>query len=299
MQNKVENVLLIYASSYVQIPASEIYNPAALAQFSHIYPTCHIYMVGSVPRVTVDRYDLVYGAVEVSYSIHSAERRLVLELPEGSIANLEDGVPIIRLSSGETLYVSESEVVRRIIQHEKAGFNVLYIGQSYGKTGERNALDRLLKHETLQKISLLEKNEDEVIAVTMLEIQDGNSVMTVFSPVESSKDETNRRYALGQEKLYNTSVSERVSIYEAALIRHFMPKYNTIFKNSFPSTNNKSLKDCYDKDFYGISAEICFDEISYPIYSDTIEISKYHVLYYDLQKDESRHLFFFNDTSPT
>jgi len=34
------------------------------------------------------------------------------------------------------------------------GFEVKYIGQAYGDAGSRNALDRLLKHETLQKIAL-------------------------------------------------------------------------------------------------------------------------------------------------
>ena len=33
-------------------------------------------------------------------------------------------------------------------------FKVEYIGQAYGRGAKRNALERLLKHETLQKISL-------------------------------------------------------------------------------------------------------------------------------------------------
>ena len=33
-------------------------------------------------------------------------------------------------------------------------FEVLYIGQAFGDGGSRNALDRLLKHETLQKIAV-------------------------------------------------------------------------------------------------------------------------------------------------
>lgn len=36
----------------------------------------------------------------------------------------------------------------------KVYFDIQYIGQAYGKSGSRNALDRLRKHETVQKIAL-------------------------------------------------------------------------------------------------------------------------------------------------
>ena len=48
---------------------------------------------------------------------------------------------------------------------------ILYIGQSYGKAGERNAIQRLASHSTLQKIlaDTLNRDIEKEIAVTLWE----------------------------------------------------------------------------------------------------------------------------------
>ena len=61
------------------------------------------------------------------------------------------------------------EVLRRKLQSMK--MEVLYIGQSYGKNGERTALDRLSSHSTLQKILIdcHSKYRDKRIYVLLLQ----------------------------------------------------------------------------------------------------------------------------------
>lgn len=60
------------------------------------------------------------------------------------------------------------------------GFEVKYIGQAYGDAGSRSALDRLLKHETLQKIALKGTPDGYRITLLLLEIQPSNQVFTMM-----------------------------------------------------------------------------------------------------------------------
>lgn len=153
---------------------------------------------------------------------------------------------------------------------DAVGFEVLYIGQAYGKDGSRNALDRLLKHETLQKISLKGVPDGYRLNLLLLEVQPATTMFTVFNPVAENIDQGSQRISSGLDKLFNTSEAERITLYEASLIRYFQPRYNTEFKNSFPSTNMKLLADCYDKDFAAVIAEICIDELPFKMFTETV-----------------------------
>lgn len=102
------------------------------------------------------------------------------------------------------------------------------------------------------------------------------------------------RLEMGIDKLRKTSEAERVSLYEAALIRYFEPEYNHHFKNSFPSTNMRILQDCYKKDFQGLVAEICFDNFLYSLRSDKVlpTDDNSHIARYDLHNEDDRKVFF-------
>lgn len=114
----------------------------------------------------------------------------------------------------------------------------------------------------------------------------------MFKTNAKFKDEDSSRINAGLDKLYNTSLQERISIYEAALIRYFCPQYNKEFKDSFPSTNLKILQDCYKKDFSAVIAEINFDNLPFKIFSSSVKSSDSHMAIFDLHKDEARKLFF-------
>lgn len=128
----------------------------------------------------------------------------------------------------------------------------------------------------------------------MIEIQPGNTVITSFFPSAKDETQTKKRYRDGIDKLYNTSDAERVSIYEASLIRYFEPPYNKEFVNSFPSTNLKILEDRYKKDFASVVSEICFDDIQFNFYSKKAPAKSHHIAHFDLHKEEDRRMFFLN-----
>src|SRR3546814_19084245 len=94
--------------------------------------------------------------------------------------------------------VCSSDLIARRLNHEQDAirFDVLYIGQAYGKDGSRNALDRLLKHETLQRISVQGVPSDRRLTLLMLEIEPGNRMITFMNPwAENKKDGRARLFA--------------------------------------------------------------------------------------------------------
>lgn len=120
----------------------------------------------------------------------------------------------------------------------------------------------------------------------------------MINPFAKNNDESGARIQSGLQKLFNTTEEERVSLYEAALIRYFYPEFNKEFKDSFPSTNLKILRDCYDKDFCTVVAEICIDDLPFHLWSKTVEPKVYHIAEHNLHKDEDRRMFFGFDAKP-
>lgn len=174
----------------------------------------------------------------------------------------------------------------------KLDFDVQYIGQAYGDEGSRTAMDRLKKHETLQKISLEGVKAGHRLEVLLLEPVTANRVITVFNPKAENKEDGAGRISAGLDKLFGTTEKERISLYEAALIRYFQPPYNSKFKDSFPSTNMALLKECYNKDFSAVIADVGFDELPYGLFSASVETRHHHIATHNLQSDADRKVFF-------
>jgi hypothetical protein len=117
-------------------------------------------------------------------------------------------------------------------------------------------------------------------------------VITLFNPKAADTTQAEARIKAGLDKLFGTDEKERVSLYEAAFIRYFRPPFNVRFKDSFPSTNMKVLKECYDKDFSALIAEIHFDELYYNLCSNEIGAKDGHIANFSLQSEEERNVFF-------
>src|SRR3546814_13698990 len=108
--------------------------------------------------------------------------------------------------------VCSSDLIARRLNHEQDAirFDVLYIGQAYGKDGSRNALDRLLKHETLQRISVKGVPSDRRLTLLMLEIEPGNRMITFMNPWAENKKDGSARISPGLDKLFGKSDRKRV-----------------------------------------------------------------------------------------
>lgn len=249
----VENALLMYALSYATIPAEGIYDKEALAPLIEQIKDCHIYIVGLTPivrtkAVTVDGEDMV-----TRMSVRGQMHDLRWPFPPGvSLKGDADQGWWGEDAEGRRSFPDQTTIGLRLRLEAGVDFKVLYIGQAFGDDGSRNALDRLRKHETLQKIALKGVPDGYRLTVLMFAIQPATSMITVMNPRAADRSQGPERIRMGLDKLFGTDEAERTTLFEAALIRYFQPEFNTVFKNSFPSTNLKVLADCYDKDFAAV-----------------------------------------------
>lgn len=292
-QFDIEHALGMYATSFVVMPAGTIYDQEALKQFSKVLETCHVYVIGLMPRIDFVGAREEAGQLVTCYEVAGVAKEVRWPLPPGLSLKHEDGFWYLGNDEGERFFPDEDRALRRLNDEQNAvGFEVLYIGQAYGKDGSRNALDRLLKHETLQKISIKGIPDGYRLHLLLLEIQPSNMMFTVFNPGAKDKEKGVERISSGLDKLFNTNEAERITLYEASLIRYFQPKYNKDFKDSFPSTNMKVLADCYEKDFSALIAEICIDELPFKMFSDAVPAKQYHQAKHDLHDEDARKVFF-------
>lgn len=290
----VEHALVMYANSYVTMPAFGIYEDEQIASLLDQIRRCHIYIIGLTPQV-----DFVGAAQDGRDLITSVEVRgkyydMRWPMPVGVTlkGNGETGW-YVEDGDGKRSFPNEITIGQRLsIEHSAVDFDVLYIGQAYGEDGSRHALDRLKKHETLQKISVKGIPSGYNLTILMLAVEPGNRLITMFNPFAKDKSQGSDRIKKGLDKLFGTNEAERTTLYEASLIRYFQPPFNKEFKNSFPSTNMKVLADCYDKDIAAVVAEISIDELPFRLFSSTVRHKLHHIAKHDLHTDAARRVFF-------
>lgn len=288
----VEHALDMYATSFCTLPAEGIYDKEALAPLMNVIETCHIYAIGFVPVISFVGTKQEYNKLSLICSILGKEYILEDYMPDGIRLNKDGEVFYLSDEKGKRFWYDDLSIQTRLChQYNAVNFEVKYIGQAYGKDGSRNAIDRLLKHETLQKIAL--KGVPVGYKLTLLlEVQPNNQILAVFNPHAQNNEEGPIRIKQGIDKLFGTTEQERISLYEASLIRYFSPLYNKEFKDSFPSTNLKILQDCYEKDFAAVIAEICIDDLPFELFSEYVDVSNYHIAKHDLHDHENRKIFF-------
>lgn len=289
----IEHALCMYALDFCTLPGEMIYDTEAVASIASVAKRCHIYVIGYTPRVDFIDATMVKSDLLLSFDVAGKQHIINYHVPKGFSLVQDDGRHFLLDSSGERFWPNEPDMLARLSSESKsASFEVKYIGQAYGKDGSRSAIDRLLKHETLQRIALEGAPEGYRITLLLLSIQPGNRLITIFNPFAKDTQSGEQRIKQGLDKLFNTTEEERVSLYEAALIRYFYPGFNKEFKESFPSTNLKILRDCYNKDFSAVIAEICMDGLPYTLWSKSVEAKRSHVARHDLHREEDRKIFF-------
>lgn len=289
----VENDINIHATSFVVLPAAAIYDEDLLISYMPQIRDCHVYLIGLVPKIDFvdcqqDGLDLV-----TSYRVAGQQHDLRWPMPPGLSlkGDGESGWYVVD-AAGTKSFPSQDAMITRLNAETYIGFKVLYIGQAFGENGSRNALDRLRKHETLQKIAIKGIPQEYVLTLLLLEIVPSPRMIMMFNPFAKDTTQGQNRINKGLDKLAHTSEAERTTLYEASLIRYFSPPYNKEFKDSFPSTNMKLLTDCYAKDIAAVTAEIAFDRLPFRLFSDTVEARDWHIAHHDLHKEEDRKVFF-------
>ena len=305
----VEHALIIYAHNRVLISISNIYEDHLMEHLKEEISQCHVYMIGLVPKINIISIYEKANNIFMKLGYLKKEFTLQYKLPQGKILHkllnkegkivwmfkdkegklhtptTDNGTPIDSYKLREDLSDKTGEI----------HFDVQYIGQALGTLeSPRNALDRLKKHETLQKILIQGQQYGYELEALLLEVKTDNTLMTAFNPQAQNSDKSSKRISDGIKKLYGTNEAERITLFEASLIRYFKPTYNKIFKNNFPSTNMKTLNDCYHKDISMICAEINFDSVPYQFKSNSQLPQRTVMAMHNLHADEDRKVFFNN-----
>lgn len=288
----VEHALLMYAHSFVILPAVGIYDTERLKEFDDITKKCHIYIIGETPTIALDDVRQEGRSAKFRVTVGSEAVELNFELPKGANVIQENDRFRFMSPAGREFAIDDLEIATAVRRKTPVQFNVLYIGQAFGSAGERSALDRLKKHETLQKIALNGISQKSSLTLLLLEIVPATGLVTIMNPFAQNQKSGNERIRAGIDKLFGTTEKERVALYEASLIRYFQPRYNKEFKDSFPSTNMKVLKDCYSKDFAAVVAEINFDNLPWDLKSELVPSKSAHIATHNLHTKEERSIFF-------
>lgn len=292
----VEHTVLMKVRQSFVLPAKVIYDSERLKEHMSIIERCHVYIIGFLPIIeTTGPAQLENNTLITQHKIAGEEcdiRWDHLKLPEGCTIKIESSRWWLLDADGYDLSPpDEKDVLKFLNMMGLIGFKVMYVGQAFGENGERNSIDRLLKHETLQKIALEGPPSGHTISILLLEVEPRDDLLMVYNPKAKVSGNTLERIESGLDKLYNTSEAERVSLYEASLIRYFQPYYNKIYKGCFPSTNLTILANCYEKDIAVLAAELALDT-PFQLFSDRITKKQEHAVVYHLHKSEDRRLFF-------
>ncbi len=306
----IESFLAMYLDKYQFVLGADL---EAYAKSDEIFSKdipCNIYFILKRPKVTIDpdsfksqgkevRFDLIVHqpneqhTISIGTEIHNAksELKLFTEYPFNFFAIGDKHEPL--------LVARPSSLIDHIpyvdnIKSDVLDYEILYIGQAYGKNGKRTALDRLASHETVQKIytHALTNNPDSDIWVMLTHF---SQVSTLFSlgeyllkdPEISDKEEDKINDFFKNEGL-RFSEKQKINFTEASLIKLFEPPYNSEFKNSFPDKNHKSYTECYSLDVRSLTIELDTSEMIRHIYTKKSGRRKKYSETFEFENDEDR-----------
>lgn len=137
------------------------------------------------------------------------------------------------------------------------GLSVVYVGQSFGSRGEKDAVERLRKHSTLQRI-VTEAKDGEQVWILTASVFNRQAMIESDGRVEvlASDDEDDEHIATVSSFIESDTLTDKltVDIAEACLIAYFQPAYNQRLKKDFPGSH-KMLMQLRELDFRAIGFE--------------------------------------------
>lgn len=265
----------------------------------------HIYLVARAPRVRLvpGSFDLGGGKPSIQYRVgHEFSTDFSrLFFPPGELVtkfSSPDGAGrnfVMEYRGGELrgdfpLFLMNYAKLPTI-SHE-----VVYIGQAYGRNGQRSVLDRLTKHERLQKIVSENsiRSPDTDIVVYGFQYTDNDKIFMVFDGTDKSlisdgRDDERRLRAM------KNPIDDRTmtQIVEAALIRYFEPIYNESFRKLFPASHHRFLEGVKNLDYDGFVVEINTEDLGTKLLSAVRSAGSHHIIKFKITKRKQEQIFSF------
>ncbi|MCL9671405.1 hypothetical protein [Citrobacter sp. MNAZ 1397] len=277
------------------------------AEHRDIANNCHIYMICKRPKATCSvepptldngfltgnltsrvAGEVITSNYRIPFEFENYEEKkiLVADYPHRKIYTVNSDGEGIRYWPGDLLALSTGN---RIF----SDLEVLYVGQAYAE-GKRTAIDRLRSHATLQKIladTMYDFPDDQLFIITLE--YDDYILASTFNGMDKGAingDEDDIRL----KSVFKNPLSQEeiICLSEAGLIRYFQPEYNKIYKDSFPTADQKILAGCFDLDFSGLSVEVELYDSGLNLFSKSVPAQHHHIATFNLT-DESERLGFF------
>lgn len=277
--------ILINSHGAVMIRPCDIYKYISDDNFRKAIIGCNIYIIARRRRISVDpqKIKVCNGKIHGDFLLHEEEvfnyNRYSFKQNKSFVsssgAELNFTQVKVKDSHGfnieayDPLHGTYSYPVSYLITNSKhnleshVNFEVLYIGQAFGKNGERLAIDRLAAHKTFQRIMAESTEENLAYEISLLFFRFEHSKNIISSagdlsiePTATSKEESDHLLKASNTKIDRKT---RITLAEAALINHFKPKYNIIHRDSFRASNMKklkSLKNLFKNDLTAVLVEI-------------------------------------------
>jgi hypothetical protein len=269
----------------------------------------HIYMITLIPKLTIERQSLEVFEDHISLNVRVRTEK------EDTVENLEFAIvpPDINHQDYEyeidnpskTLTFSDGKgtglkisVLSLFLNFSKKNLEteIIYIGQSFGKDGERTAPERLKSHSTLQRIQsdLLYEGPEKDLTLILIEFTP--RLLSAFDGISNDYEKTQEEdLAHLKEVVSNPPLvlnNQIVNITEAAIINYFKPEYNDKFINNFPDIEHKGYKQYYDLDYNAVCVELDPDAIGLSLYSKEKHYHPFNSIEYTLHPENIRKSMF-------
>jgi len=307
----VETFLLMYLNQFQFVLGYDLENYGKSDEVFTKDNPCNIYFILRRPKVTIDPNSVKIKGNKADFGLiihHPTEGGVIkmgVELKKAKSElefNTEYPYNLFTFSDKEGVLLGarpstliDSFQVQDNLDLSTLDYEILYIGQAYGKDGKRTALDRLSAHETVQKIYThsLTQNPDSDIWFLLTNFEQQSMLMAAGANLikvnkENSKTEKKKLEHLFKNNGISISEKQKINFTEAALIKYFQPKYNIEFKDSFPSTKHKSYSECYNLDVKALAIELDTSENTRKIFTEKTERTHHHLKMFEFNSDEDR-----------
>lgn len=227
-------------------------------QYAALATDCNLYIVSRRPRTYIEEHTVritrrgwVKGSYIIVKSGNHVRRKFKFPIPVDIPSRYlrwgrdlpKDYFRIIDGRTGDNVLHGDPWSLLHLISgasSKLAAQEVLYVGKSTGRIHERNAFDRIKRHDKVQQIYADNAGADQDVFLSVLRINDSSSVAmlsgsTDFDIVRGNIGELVARSLSTDRKVFVDSVE----LTEAALIAYFKPRYNRNHKHNFPHKPSK------------------------------------------------------------
>lgn len=296
-----EGGMTLYSSGANLITPHRLYDSAKDPVVREIFVSTNIYLIVRRRRITFCPSSLkvingvIHGKLRVHFEDSYETFPFCWEAPDGvavdkvTTSGYLNSTLVIFFQNGTYGGFPSYKILEtcKTEMDEHNYLDVLYVGQAFGRTGKRIALDRLQTHKTLQRILADTLNEapDHEVLILMYRYEHGKNLLDTtgdhsLTPTATSEEEKQHHSTISNA---NFARRARIAMAEAGLIRYFQPKYNILYKQTFPSKKHKILHKAFSLDFSGVVIEIDSSNINCCLYSENLKKPNYYQLDHKVQ----------------